>query len=1128
MNDVTQWLDKLGLQQYAAAFEENAIEPEHLPELDHDTLKELGIKALGHRLSILKAARTLDITDPAVGPTDANASWTDSPAEAERRQLTVMFCDLVGSVALGEAMELEDYRELLANFRQATVETVNQHNGFIARHQGDGLLVYFGYPAAHDNDAIRSVRAGLQIVAAVTRLNHGRDTDISVRVGIATGMVVVGDVLATASSDKSEHAAFGTTPNLAARLQGHAAPDTVLISATTHSLVATTFEVSAARDLTLKGMQQKVRAHEVFREHETTKTGRYGEIWTEDSEPLIGRDAELRQLSANWRMAQEGAGQTTVISSQPGLGKSRLMRAMLGQLVNSTSHVLFFQCSAFHEQSTLYPLIDQLSHQARIAFGDSPRTRRRKLQVLLKRYLNQSGTKSNAIENVIDQACYTTETNYQFDQQSEQRPDGLVDVLAELANEKPVLLVIEDIQWADPSTATLIDLINTRVAELPVYLLMTHRGQSRFAFSAPEHVRILPLTLLARNESEALVVATANDTQLNQYTIDMICKRSDGIPLYLKEITREVVQSQNEQQKSTSPGPESGQLLAPIPERLQDSLMARLDRLGPAKLVAQLGAVIGRQFEHGIIVAVLSRSSQDLAELLQRLLQSELVTAQGTAPNAVYFFNHALVQEAAYQSLLKPVRTRYHASCAQVLVKLFPHVAQTQPERIAHHYANAKMAVEAVDYWSIAARRALSRSAYKESRQSADRGIRLLTEIATPETRQEFEITLLNTIGHATNMSKGNGKREGHGSFIRAEELSRQTSNDAELFLALLGLWRGMIANSELKQAQEVAEQLLQAAGTATGPVPGIVAHMTIANTYFHIGQFENALTHVRKGLSIYSPDQRSQIGAPMFMIGQDPVVSLEYCGALSSWLLGKHTEARQYNNRGLALARELNQPYTLGMALVWTGMLNQFSEQWDRSVTQVEELVKLSESYSLPWSLGLGLAIRGWIKLKGGKAEAGMAEMRKGIKILEDMEESGFSNYAIGLIADGYRIMGEVDKGLSMVQRSIDWFTKSGMSWDAPYMLRLQGRLALMNDDATLAENSFRRSIEYSRRLSMVIHEIDSSLLLAELLHSTARTAEAVQLLKSCTLPDHADHRAKVKIVYDKLAALEQSRNKP
>ncbi len=1123
MTDVAHWLDTLGLSRYAPAFEENALEMEHLPELDHDTLKELGIQSLGHRLTILKAARTLDFSDAALPATTPHPPSEPNAPEAERRQLTVMFCDLVGSVALGETMDLEDYRELLANFRRATVDAVSRHHGYIARHQGDGLLVYFGYPAAHENDAIRSVRAGLQIVAAVKKLNLGNDADLSVRVGIATGLVVVGDVLATTSSTKSEHAAFGATPNLAARLQGQAEPDTVLISATTYNLVANTFQSSAARDLTLKGMSQSVQAYQIYSELETSRSGRFGEIWIEDTASLVGRDNELRHLTDRWHATQGSAGQTTLVSSQPGLGKSRLIRALVAKALESECHIYTFQCSAFHENSTLYPIIDQLSHQARIAFGDSPRARRRKLKTLLKRYLDQSDSKSSAIENLIDQACFTTDTNYQFAQQTEQRLDGLIEILADLTTDKPVLLIIEDIQWADPSTLTLIDQINGRVSQLPVYLVLTHRGTSSLEFSTPEHVQTISLNPLGREDSEAVVTNTAQEVQLDQKTVAKICERSDGIPLYLKEITMGVVQTYKEQERNMPTGSNPAHLLlASIPERLQDSLMARLDRLGPAKLVAQLGAVVGRQFEHGIISELLSRSSEQVTELLSQLLLSDLITAQGATPNTVYIFNHALVQEAAYQSLLKPVRSRYHACCAQVLVELFPHVAQTEPERIAHHYSRAKMAVEATDYWAIAARRALSRSAYEESCQSADQGIRLLDDIPDPKARHSFEITLCNTIGHATDMSKGFGRKDARDTFNRALELGKQTSNDAELFLTLLGIWRGTIARSDLNQAQATGEQLLQVARTISSPVPTIVAHMTIANTKFHIGDFNSALVQVERGLAIYHPDQRNQIGAPMFTVGQDPVVSLEYCGALSSWLLGNHTEAQRYNDRGLTLARELNQPYTLSMALVWTNILYLFAEQWDRSIALADELVEISEAYALPWSLGMGLSIRGWIKLKGSMAEPGMEELHKGISILEEMKESSFNYYAFGLLADGYRITGKVDAGLAMVERSIDWFTTSGMNWDAPYMLRLQGRLALMNNDESLAESSFRRSIKYSRDLSMVIHEIDSSLLLADLLHSTSRTSEAIELLKGCPLPDHSDHRAKVKIVYDAMAALQ------
>lgn len=1124
MESVSQWLDSLGLSQYTQSFEENEIQLEHLPELDHETLKELGVKALGHRLTLLKAARSLD--DPPDDPPPPPNATAASAVEPERRQLTVMFCDLVGSVALGEQMELEDYRELLANFRQTAVTAVTQHNGYIARHQGDGLLVYFGYPAANDNDAERSVRAGLQIIAAAKKLNHTVDSQVSVRVGIATGMVVVGDVLATASSSKSEHAAFGTTPNLAARLQGQAAPDTLLISGTTKSLVENHFHLSEGRHLSLKGMSQPVWAFEVYRVQKSATVGRYGEVWTEDNSPLIGRDDELLEICRTWGRVCTGRGHTTFVASQPGLGKSRLIRALVAEVLEGDHHIFTLACSAFHENSTLFPLIDQLSHIARIAFGDSPQARRRKLSTLLRHYLNRSDAISSAVESLIDQACYTTDDNFQFARQSEQRLDGLVGILAELAVQKPVLLVVEDVQWADPSTLTLLDQFHHRITDLPVFLVITHRGYSELEFENHEQISRLTLQPLDQQQCKELIIATAKDVSLDQQTIDTIRKRSDGIPLYLKEITLEVVQAQQDAQR-TNPEPASPQnVMASIPERLQDSLMARLDRLGQAKIIAQIGSVIGRQFEHGIIEAILARPESELHEMHHQLLSSELVTAQGTLPNAMYFFNHALVQEAAYQSLLKSVRTRYHACCAKVLVERFPHIAQTHPERIAQHYTNATMATEAVEYWSIASRRALSRSAYQESRKSAQRGMELLGQIDNRQISQGLEINLRNTIGHATDMSAGFGRSEVSRSFERARQLCHLTANDAELFLTLLGMWRGTIASANLTQSQEVAQQLLQAAQTLSGPVPRIVARMTLANTYFHVGQFDNALAQVNEGLAIYHPEQRNEIGAPMFMVGQDPVVSLLYCGALSSWLLGRHKEARDFNDRGLALARELNQPYSLSMALVWSSILNQFSQEHRESIELTNELVELSESYNLPWSLGLGLSIRGWMKLKNGAPHEGMQEIRRGIDILEAMEESSFSYYAFGLMADGHRILGNVSEGLDTVKRSIDWFTSSGMNWDAPYMLRLQARLALMKNDISLAEQSLQQSISYSRRMCMTIHEVDATLLLSDVLRSNYRYAEAIKILKSCTLPDERDHKAKVHLVRQKLAELQHMKS--
>jgi class 3 adenylate cyclase len=678
--DVVEWLRGLGLQQFAPAFRENDIDGEVLRRLTGEDLRELGVSSIGRRRRLLDAIAALDIEVPAAAVTTAIRD-APAPAEAERRQLTVMFCDLVGSTALAARLDPEDLREVIASYHRAITYAVGGFDGFVAKYMGDGVLVYFGYPAAHEDDAERAVRAGLDLIDAVRRLDV-RSVKLQARVGIATGLVVVGDLIGEGSAQ--EQSVVGETPNLAARLQALAEPEAVVIAAGTRRLVGDLFEYRDLGAVEVKGLAEPVQAWQVVRP--SAIESRFEALRGSSLTPLVGRGEEIELLLRRWARAKAGDGQVVLIAGEPGIGKSRIT-AELEECLHAEPYLsLRYFCSPYHQDSALYPFIDQLWRTAGFARDDPPASKLKKLEALLARTVPPD----EDVAFLADLMSLPASERHLLPNLSPQRKkertlEALIRQLEGLARLRPMVMVFEDAHWIDPTSRELLDLIVQRVRTMPVLLIVTFRPEFQPPWTGQPQVTMLALNRLDRRDRTALVAQIAGGKALPDEVVTQIVDRTDGVPLFVEELTKSVL--------------ESGITPLGVPTTLHDSLMARLDRLASVRLVAQIGAAIGREFSYELLHAVSRLPEDELRAALTRLVASELVFQRGAPPDAVYSFKHALVQDAAHSSLLRSSRQQLHARIAEALETHSPELMNTQPELFAQHYAEAGLAEKSVAFW---------------------------------------------------------------------------------------------------------------------------------------------------------------------------------------------------------------------------------------------------------------------------------------------------------------------------------------------------------------------------------------------------------------------------------------------
>ena len=751
MGHIAEWLEKLGMSEYAERFAENRIDLSVLPDLTDQDLKELGV-ILGDRRKILRAIAELKSTEAEAVRCDEETFSNLAIEEAtlprqdaaERRQVTVMFSDLVGSTALSARMDPEDLREVISAYQKCVAETVQRFGGFVAKYMGDGVLIYFGYPQAHEDDADRAVRAGLELVAAVSDLKT--HAPLQTRVGIATGLVVVGDLIGSGASQ--EQAIVGETPNLAARLQGVAEPNSVVIAESTRKLMGNLFELRDLGRTGAKGHLRAVRAWATLRP--SSVESRFDAFHASGVTELVGREEELELLLRRWSKAKVGEGQVVLLSGEPGIGKSRLTAALLERLAAEPHTRLRYFCSPQHTDSAFYPIISQMERAAGFAHDDTTQAKLDKLDVVLA----QTSTPIQDAALFAEMLSLPNDGRYPAlglapEERRQRTQEALTAQLAGLTRRRPALMIVEDAHWVDPTSLEVFGRTVDQIKTLPVLLIVTFRPEFNAPWAGRSHVTSLALNRLGEREAAAIIARIVGNKDLPADVKAEIVERTDGIPLFVEEMTKAVLEAESEgEARKTTAGVPSPALA--VPASLHASLMARLDRLGPAKEMAQIGAVIGREFSHALLAAVAHKDENALRSGLDALTSAGLLFRQGVPPSATYLFKHALVRDAAYGTLLREPRRALHARIAETLESQFAEIADNQPELLARHCTEAELIEKAAGLWGKAGQRSLARAALLEGKEQLKRALDQIAILpATSDLRREeikLEVAFANAL----------------------------------------------------------------------------------------------------------------------------------------------------------------------------------------------------------------------------------------------------------------------------------------------------------------------------------------------------------------------------------------------
>jgi class 3 adenylate cyclase/predicted ATPase len=1059
--DIATWLGDLGFGQYAAAFSDNDVTAEVLPHLTAEDLRDLGVGSVGHRRKLLTAIAAL--REAEAGPPTVAAELEARPAvhAAERRQLTILFCDLVGSTALAATLDPEDMREVIRAYQDCCAGVIARFDGHVARFMGDGVLAYFGYPVAHEDDAERAVRAALDLVAAVGKLSSRQGVFLQLRVGIATGMVVVGDLVGHGAAQ--EQAVVGETPALAARLQSEAAPDQVLISARTQLLIGGLFECADAGRLVLKGFAKPVQAWRVVGESATGD--RFAARHAASLTDLVGREREIELLLDRWALACNGEGQAALLSGEPGIGKSRIAQA-LRERIAGTPHVrMHHSCSPHHTNSALFPIVGRLEHAAGFNRDDTVAAKVAKLERLVGCGEGDGPEATPVFAALLgllpeDQLAAL---GLGAEQQKAKTFQALVAQLETIARTQPVLMIFEDVQWIDPTTSELLGLVIDRIQTLPVLLIVTHRPDFTPPWTGHAHVTTLSLNRLSHAQRVAMIERVTGGKTLPAEVLNQIIEKTDGIPLFIEELTKTVLESgvlAEENGGYVLHGP-----LPPlaIPATLHDSLMARLDRLSPVKDVAQMAAAIGREFSYELLAAIVPMVEAELQKALTLLVAANIIFGRGTPPNAVYSFKHALVQDVAYEAALRRTRQQLHGRIAATLEEKFPETAAGRPELVAHHYTNAGLAAKAVEFWCRAGRLAAARSANIEARNQLEKGLELLDAIADPDERQQRELDLLVALGPPLIALEGFAAEQTVQVYRRVRELGERLGNLPAIFPALYGEWLYHAARAEHGAAQAIAVRFAALAERNQTRGLRVIAHRIAGVSHLCLGQLDDSRRHLEALLQRYTREAHRELA---YRYGTDPAVSALSFLSWVYWLQGLDERAVESRTRAIVLARELGHSHSLAHALGFGCLLDCMRGDAANAQALADAVMALGRAHRFPYWLAAGTAAQGWCLMQRGDHAAAVDVLLDAIEQARGAAMEEFRPLFLAMLAEAHGAAGHPERGLAALDEAVARVDRSEERWIEPELHRLRGMLLLRaSNDSAQARTCFDEAVSLSRR---------------------------------------------------------------
>jgi class 3 adenylate cyclase/predicted ATPase len=1076
---VGDWLGQLGLRQYEKAFAENAIDAEVLQQLTAEDLNDLGVSLLGHRRKLLTAIEALRSGAEPASFTGAGGEPDGRAANVpERRHVTVLFGNLAGSAALAASLDPEDLGRLIRRFHSVVEETVRAQDGFVAQYLSDGTLVYFGYPTAHEDDAERAVRAALLLREAVQAID-ANGMGLQVRAGLATGLVVVGD-RADGSKAPHEQQMMGDTPNLAARLQALAEPGEIVIDVATRKLLGRMFDLAERGAARLKGFETPVESWNVLRA--AAIESRF-EALRSGGTPLIGRDEELDLLARRWKQAKAGSGRLVLICGEPGFGKSRLVAAFDERVRSEGQIGLRYFCSPQHRSTALYPITSQLMRAAAFAEGDTPEEKLEKLRPLIARPAD--------LPFIAELLSLPVDANSAFDELAPQEKrqktlTALLNATEALAKKAPLFILIEDLHWTDPTTQEILDLFVSRIDRAPVLVILTYRPEFRPPWTGQANATTLTLNRLSPENCAALVRSLTGD-QLSADMVEEIAQRTDGVPLFAEELSKAVMDSSEIAPLKRA---SSGQLQ--VPATLHASLIARLDHLGPeARETAQAGSVIGREFSYSLLTRMIQASgishSQKIVTALSALVGSGLVFLRGAPPNAVYTFKHALVQDAAYSTLLRAQRQKLHAALASIMAR----DATVAPEVLAYHFAGAGELEQAAEYWFIAGEAANERSATFEAIRSLQNALDIISSL--PETR-ERKLKLLEVISALCNPLAAVKwlMPETTEMILRAGRLAEELDVNPTPVI-VYHQWLLAFGSSNHKDGLRLAERFREVGG----PELRTRAYTLTANSlYISGGSLDAALEYSAKALAAYDRKSHSK---QRFQYSYEPRANALANQSLQLALRGYFQRAKAVEQEAMDYAAEFNHQQTTGVLLAYRLIRMDLQRDYAQQEETANVLVHHAAEHKIVfWSLWADI-FKGFARAFDGQAAEGIQVMDKSLKVFADMKLTYFRSVLLGMKARAYKAAGDFENALAATAEAIAFAEGSGERVVFSDLIRLSGDLHLAQSGAPAAgaaESLLVEAIAQAQAQASKLHEIRAATSLARLWKGQGKYAEARDML--------------------------------
>ena len=1095
--DIDGWLRGIGLAQYAEMFHANDIDAELMGRLTNDDLKDIGVASFGHRKKMLEAIAALVAAPEASPPIPVAATEPKTHDTAERRQLTVMFCDLVGSTALSTQLDPEDLGQVIADFRAACANAVARFGGSVAKYMGDGALVYFGYPEAYEDAAVRAILAALALVESVGDLRRSYPRFPQLRVGIATGTVVVGELIGEGAS--REHVAVGETLNLAARLQALALPNSVVVSESTRSMAGDAFSYKDLGPQILKGIPTPSRAWAVVGDN--SADDRFAAWTSKRVTPLVGRIDEIGMMRQRWGRALEGDGQIILLSAPAGMGKSRMTRAFRDGLGGTQQISLQFFCSPYHTNSPLYPFVRQLEFAAGFDRHDSADQKLDKLEAALEGPADVIAEATPLLAALLSipysQRYPQLETIMSELVRKQRTMQVLEEQLVLLSGSGPVLVIFEDVHWADRSSIELMGRILRRATRLRAMVIANFRPEFTPPWLGMGNVTLLTLNQLGRREVNELIDKAAGGVTFPEPVIDQIVAKAQGVPLFVEEITRSVLAAAMLEERDGQHHLQDAGASFIIPATLQDSLVARLDRLGPAKDVALTASIIGQEFSFELVGAIVSLEPALLAEALEQLVRSNIVTQRGEPPNAIYNFTHALVRDAAYQTVLKSRKRDLHRRVAQTLESRFPDLARTEPEVLAHHYTEAEAVERALDFWRIAAERATASLAHAEAIGHIRKALALISALPEGPARDERELALLTLMGPAHMALEGWDSPTAHATYDRARVLAGRLGRIGDIFRSLWGLWMGAHSAGQHAQAGPLVDEMYQLLEKTEEPEYVVQAHHAAGSQMHAEGKLLRAKYYTDQCLSAYRIDTHGNLA--MTYGAHDPGCCSLGMQASTLLMLGYPDQAHEASLKALSLGRQVNFQTGIAHTSRYRACLCIMLNEPGLAAESISEGVQVSERFNLgPYLQPLALC-DGWIRAFNGNIGEGLRRSEHALAVIRATPTAKYQLPMLTAFVGQIRMAaGDIEGALTLFADALDLARGNGELFYVAEILRLtaQAWLAQPAPDNSQAERYLLEALETSRRQEAKFWELRAASALARLWSSEGRQTEALSLL--------------------------------